>query len=453
MKKPPHVVPPEAAQYNFCRDYRLSVKEYDDIGVLLSKAWKTCEELRDLSPVNNIEGNFPILWFGDMDAYLRSETRVITVGLSPSDREFSTPRFFTYAERKISKGEPKYRGRVPLTLSHWENKEFERIRWAYNNYFQYKPFAAYFNCYEKALCGLGCDVSYAGRKLGNTSAKNTAIHIDLMSPIATKPNWNKLSPSEKERMTGGIFCSLLAYLRPNIVLFSSRKKDFLSAVGLHNPVFTYPTAFDENDKTFLECYRKSGVNYVWGCPGGNPFKMIPEEMWDVAFFELRKYLAPVPKPDEGVFWIVPDLPRERLPRTYKIFDFEKDGSARFNECMREPGHYILSVFDHTQKSHYELWKTVVERYPEMAKFHFDFFPFGRVWTNEKGKSVIYSHESFEWEAMLEELKTLFRLKEIVQYPWMKKEKPPKPLVSYEPLSDYDDEGWVFPSSPKRKRRR
>ena len=151
MKKPTRGFPLEAVQYNFCRNYRFTAEDRDDIGVLLSKAWEKCGEVGELPPVKKIEGNFPIVWLGDMEAYLRSETRVVTVGLNPSDREFSALRFFTYAERKLSKGEPKFRGRVPLTRSHWENGEFDRIFWAYNNYFHFKPFGAYFNCYERAL--------------------------------------------------------------------------------------------------------------------------------------------------------------------------------------------------------------------------------------------------------------------------------------------------------------
>ena len=101
MKKNLLGVPSETIQKNFCWNYHFTAKDHDDVGVLLAKAWNKFEEVKDLSPLERIAGNFPILWFGDMDAYFRSEIRVITVGLNPSIREFSEPRFFTYPIGKM----------------------------------------------------------------------------------------------------------------------------------------------------------------------------------------------------------------------------------------------------------------------------------------------------------------------------------------------------------------
>ena len=424
MKKNLFGVPFETIQKNFCWNYHFSAKDRDDVGVLLTKVWKKFEEVKNLLPVAKIAGNFPILWFGDMDAYFHSEIRVITVGLNPSNKEFSEPRFFTYIEKMPYHGMPNFdgttvyethiTGRIPVSHSHWENAEFERIAWAYNNYFHINPFGAYFDCYEKALRSLGYDVSYAGKKLGNYKAKNTAIHIDLKSPIATDPTWSRLTAFEKERLTCNLFGELIAYLRPDIVLFSTGKTDFLAEIGLGKPDFSYPATFDDNN--LLELYQKGGVHYVWGRANVNPFKMIPLTLWDTMFSELRKHLSISTKPEEGVFWVVPAIPHEKLSHFYQIFHFEMmEGVFDFIKCMRSPGHYLLSVFDRTKKSHSELWEAVKAKYPEYAEFHYEYFPRGRVWTNEEGTSVIFSRDDFLWEAFLPEIKMLFRLKENSQF--------------------------------------
>lgn len=424
MKKLPFDVPSETIQKNFCWNYHFSAKDHDDVGILLAKAWKKFEEVKGLPPVERIAGNFPILWFGDMDAYFQSEIRVITVGLNPSNREFSEPRFFTYIEKmpyhcmpdfdETTIYETRITGRIPLTQSHWENAEFERIAWAYNNYFHINPFGAYFDCYEKALRSLCWDVSYAGKKLGNYKAKNTAIHIDLKTPIATDPTWTKLPKSIQKQLTCDLFGELVSYLRPDVVLFSTGKQGFLSELDLEKPDFSYPAVFDDNN--LLELYQKNGVNYIWGRPNVNPFKMIPTPLWDIAFSKLRKHLSINTKPDEGVFWVVPAIPHENLSHFYQIFQFEMmEGVFDFIKCMRDPGHYLLSIFDRTKKSHSELWEAVKAKYPEYAEFHYEYFPRGRVWTNEEGTSVIFSRDDFLWEAFLPEIKMLFRLKENSQF--------------------------------------
>ena len=436
MKKFPFDVPFETIQKNFCWNYHFSAKDHDDVGVLLAKAWKKFQEVKDLSAVERIAGNFPILWFGDMDAYFHSEIRVITVGLNPSNKEFSEPRFFTYIEKMPYHGMPNFdgttvyetriTGRIPVSHSHWENAEFERIAWAYNNYFHINPFRAYFDCYEKTLRSLGCDVSYAGKKLGNPTAKNTAIHIDLKSPIATDPTWSGLSEWSKKQLASTLFGELIAYLRPDVVLFSTGKWDFLAEIGLGKPDFSYPATFDDNN--LLELYQKDGVSYVWGRPNVNPFKMISSTLWNPAFSELRGHLSFNTKPDEGVFWVVPAIPHENLSHFYQIFRFDiMEGVFDFIKCMRDPGHYILSVFDHTQKPHSELWEAVKAKYPEYAEFHYEYFPRGRIWTNEEEKSVVFSRDDFLWESFIEEVKPLFRLKDIAHFPGMKQSEPPESI--------------------------
>ena len=178
---------------------------------------------------------------------------------------------------------------------------------------------------------MGIDVSYAGEELGVPVAKNTAIHIDLKTPIATDPTWSKLPESIQEKLACDLFGKLVSYLRPDVVLFSTGKLDFLSEFGLGKPDFSYTSIFSK--KLLLELYQNEGVAYIWGSPNNNPFMMIRNEEWDIAFSELCKYLSISAKPEEGVFWVVPAIPHKNLSHLYEIFQFEvMEGVFDFHVC-------------------------------------------------------------------------------------------------------------------------
>jgi hypothetical protein len=54
----------------------------------------TIEHFNDVKDSELVVSNsIPILFFGDLEAYLNSPIKIVTVALNPSDKEFSETRF------------------------------------------------------------------------------------------------------------------------------------------------------------------------------------------------------------------------------------------------------------------------------------------------------------------------------------------------------------------------
>ena len=134
--------------------------------IQLKKLHSDAQRAIKLAPKNILVNPFmPILYFGDLCEFLVSPLRILTVGLNPSDAEFPVANPFE---------------RFPLA-----SVSPALIPKALNEYFSIAPYKQWFNSLEPILTGF--DASYYGNKT------NTAIHTDLLSPIATNPTWSKLS--------------------------------------------------------------------------------------------------------------------------------------------------------------------------------------------------------------------------------------------------------------------
>ena len=143
----------------------------------------------------------PILFFGDLDAYLASPLRVVTVGLNPSLHEFPA-------------GEP-FR-RFPLAEG---DREPSRYLDAMSAYFRTDPYSRWFNAFEPLLNGMGASYYEGGA--------STALHTDICSPVATDPTWNDLDKATQTALMDHgrpLWHMLLEKLRPQVVVLSVRKK-------------------------------------------------------------------------------------------------------------------------------------------------------------------------------------------------------------------------------------
>ena len=163
-------------------------------------AWSAFERATALS--SHITPSIPILFFGDLDAYQQSGTRILTVGLNPSFHEFSMDSPFQHfpLAKGISASEP---DRYLDTLS---------------AYFGADPYRSWFSAFELTLNGLGASY-YEGQP-------STSLHTDICSPVATNPTWNGLD--RKTRMTleaDGVplWHTLLKALQPHVVVLSIAK--------------------------------------------------------------------------------------------------------------------------------------------------------------------------------------------------------------------------------------
>lgn len=127
-----------------------------------------------------IQGEIPLIWFGDMEAYYTSDKKVVTVGINPSYTEFEN--------------NPGYYAHIYLSNPHVSND----LKDLFNNYFKPKPKKInhephkWFEHYKKVLNLSNLKFSY------DDTEENRALHIDLCTAIATKPKWGKLNKNQKK---------------------------------------------------------------------------------------------------------------------------------------------------------------------------------------------------------------------------------------------------------------
>ena len=248
------------------------------IDVLIKNSWAGFQKTKTCPFV--VPNTIPILWFGDYNAYNTSELRIVTIGLNPSDREFidkvgSAPSVLLRFPKAAS-----LVGKKTLSLS-----DICIYRSAMNSYFTnvnafggntyYKP---WFSSNEVALSGF--DASYMPGKI------NTAIHIDLETPIATI-KWSKLSKGQRLVLKCGLgysFNDLLKELNPTVIIAcmnqSLIQSNFCSHKG--SPCTPFNTDYSFSRTTgnghvyaFIRSYTLHGGKYlIWGNNGNIPFARI-----------------------------------------------------------------------------------------------------------------------------------------------------------------------------------
>lgn len=174
---------------------------------VVSGAWRSFGRAAALEAT--VDPSVPVLFFGDVDAYLGSPLRVVTVGLNPSSREFPTSNPFE---------------RFPLAEGIAEG-DLDGYLDAMSAYFRTSPYKRWFGQLQPLLEGMG-----AGYWPGQASA---ALHTDICSPVATDPTWSGLAPADCEALLADgvpLWYGLLEALRPEVVVFSVAKHH-LSRIG------------------------------------------------------------------------------------------------------------------------------------------------------------------------------------------------------------------------------
>ena len=159
-----------------------------------------------------VKPSLPILYFGDLNKYFKSEIKIVTVALNPSDMEF-----------KKHKSDKNYSfHRFPL----WDPKKNNLIE-ALNTYY-HKDKNPYYEWFDKSFEPLlnGINASYYNHK----NFSNRALHTDLCSPLATNPTWTKLSkyfPNDVKNLTKigrEIWRDLINEIEPDVILISLKKE-------------------------------------------------------------------------------------------------------------------------------------------------------------------------------------------------------------------------------------
>lgn len=224
---------------------------------------------RKLSVVRQANATLPIVWFGNSRAYYASRQKIVTIGLNPSWREFSEPRF----DMSIDFRKPDAKHRLSMTL---------------DQYFEDNPYWFWFKRFETVLNLL--KASYK-----ESPFKNRALHIDIHSSIATKPTWgnSQFRESDRNRLRRpDLFGKLLAALSPDILLFSVNEAVRKEIFGDFNEVDS--SQYEKADGTtvrgvHVRLYRRGRMQLLSGRNmQGTPFggmsdtwlrKTIPTLQW------------------------------------------------------------------------------------------------------------------------------------------------------------------------------
>lgn len=176
----------------------------------VDKAWESHTRLKnpEMSPV--VRNSIPILFFGDLDRYCNSSLKVVTVGLNPSDIEFRKNK-----KEPIVGPSLRFPRAQHLDPAAKDDGFYEEYIAALSAYFRENPYRQWFAWYEHVLLGMESSF-YSG-------TKNTAIHTDLFSPLATNPTWGGLTDEQRERLGHSgtpLWHRLIEYLDPHVVIAS-----------------------------------------------------------------------------------------------------------------------------------------------------------------------------------------------------------------------------------------
>jgi hypothetical protein len=225
-----------------------------------------------------VKPSLPILYFGNLEEYFKSNLKIITVGKNPSDNEF-----------KLRKND-KY------SFCRFKDWVYDKNKLLYtlNSYFEEIPLKQWFSSFEPILNGLDC--SFYKNDLTNS----TAIHTDICSPIATNPTWSKLSSKNQELLSIegiAIWKELIEELQPDIMLISVPQKLFSEVIIEQGALII---SFDKKkDNTprkypyevFIHKHKlKTGktVNVVFGQAANKPFDTISEDQKKLIGTEIDK---------------------------------------------------------------------------------------------------------------------------------------------------------------------
>lgn len=208
---------------------------------LIVHSWQQYCSLSNSLPAV-IKGVIPILWFGDLDAYCASPIRIVTVGLNPSNKEFQ--------EKDCDPISVNLRFPAAVSLvkkKQLANADIVLYRSAMNNYFKIKPYQNWFMWNETALNPM--NASYGGKMSPNGTFQNTALHIDLKTPIATQPTWGGLCKQCQTQITSQcstIFHQLIRILQPHVVIVAANRYNVCSSFNVVLNAFNINLSFNKH---------------------------------------------------------------------------------------------------------------------------------------------------------------------------------------------------------------
>lgn len=237
----------------------------------IRKAWQLLAKERRLDDSPVVRPSIPILWFGDLAAYLGSETKIITVGLNPSLHEFP-PSDWRMRFPSIPDSARQGACETDLYIEALSNyfKTPGEIEGTWTSY-------DWFDDYDRVLRGMGA--SY--RDQSRERSRGVALHTDFCSPLATNPTWDKLDKKEYEKrykrakkrlLKDGcaLWQDLCDVLEPDLILTSMKKSYATRVARLQNEddwESIFSTISEKGKENHIEAFRPGsggGAITVWG---------------------------------------------------------------------------------------------------------------------------------------------------------------------------------------------
>lgn len=223
------------------------------------KAWRIFLEFAGNGCI--VMPSIPVLWFGDYNAYNVSQRKIVSVSINPSYREFVAENGNSSVALRFPKAAHLV-GKRCISSS-----DLYDYRMALNAYFSENPYMDFFNQWAKFLAPLNASY-YTGDK------PNTAIHLDLFTPLATSKKWNDTSKADRDRLKSGfkpIISDLLDVLKPDV--FLSSRVEIFDLMGISPSSPSSPSSsssslaglqIGRSGKGQTVLYGKSNRRTIWG---------------------------------------------------------------------------------------------------------------------------------------------------------------------------------------------
>lgn len=266
---------------------------------LAKKCLNDFDELRNNEATKKfVVDTIPILYFGDYEAYMKSDIKIITAALNPSDIEFKHKKddaetgFFRFEKAAALKG--KAAGELSA-------KDIQTYLDSLNDYFKPKPenklknkdggtdYSRWFRREPRNLFLKPFDASYY-EDLG----KNRVLHTDIMTTIATNPTWSSDDAAFKKakhifsEKGIGLWMELIEILQPDIIIFSVGKNYFKNTVfeGRFKKYKEYKEEEDKEDPASKSKKPKTMYYTSFGLESGKTVYVFRDDIRRMPFQQL-----------------------------------------------------------------------------------------------------------------------------------------------------------------------
>lgn len=189
-----------------------------------------------------IKGTLPILYFGDIEAYFKSQYKIITAAINPSCSEF----YYDESNGQISYDRfPQFERIAKANVLNNENTL--QYLSALNSYFKTgNDYKKWFKTTPRNNLFAPFGASYYD------NAPNRAIHTDTLSPFATFPTWSDIAKKSQGKRIQRRFSDigiplwneLVEILEPDIIFMSLNKK-YISHIDFYQTFRDYITYHDK----------------------------------------------------------------------------------------------------------------------------------------------------------------------------------------------------------------